>query len=87
MKLIEVYESYLEKRWREVSDQLGPVPKGPGRIAKLRLNCMAQHAAKPVLDALQSLDAEDYELLVRGLCTLPPPLTLCFSFRNGKSRK
>ena len=51
----------------QVSDQLGPVPKGPGRIAKLRLNCMSQHAAKPVLEAFESLNAKARDLLISEL--------------------
>jgi len=59
----EVYADYLVSRWVEVSEQLGPVPTGLSRIAKLRLHCMGQQAAKQLLLAFDDLSEDDSRIL------------------------
>mmetsp|Transcript_2405 Transcript_2405/g.5120 ORF Transcript_2405/g.5120 Transcript_2405/m.5120 type:complete len:1794 (-) Transcript_2405:193-5574(-) len=65
--ITEVYEQYLEKRWREVENLLGPVPLGPERIAKLRLHCMAQGGAQSVLAEFDKLTDADKTTLVHEM--------------------
>jgi len=68
----EVYETYLSYRWQQASDLLGPEPTSLDRTARLRLHCMAQQNAKPLLDAFDRISAEDrrtlmYEMPETGL--------------------
>eukprot|EP00929_Paragymnodinium_shiwhaense_P013106 TRINITY_DN120972_c0_g1_i1.p1 TRINITY_DN120972_c0_g1~~TRINITY_DN120972_c0_g1_i1.p1 ORF type:complete len:912 (-),score=183.20 TRINITY_DN120972_c0_g1_i1:119-2854(-) len=59
----EVMEEYLCMRWREHTPDLGEVPTGSDAIAKMRLLCMAQANSGKVLDGMESLPAEDRDLL------------------------
>jgi hypothetical protein len=59
----EVMEEYLCMRWQESNLNLGPVPSGDGAIAKMRLLCMAQVSAKPILKAFDQLSPEDQKVL------------------------
>jgi len=56
-------ESYLQMRWIEADNGLGPVPTGESAIAKMRILCMAQMNAKPILKAFEQLRVEDQEVL------------------------
>jgi len=62
-KETEVMESYLQMRWIEADNGLGPVPTGESAIAKMRILCMAQMNAKPILKAFEQLRVEDQEVL------------------------
>jgi len=63
----EVFEKYLVWRWSSHSAGLGPVPEGPGSIARMRLMVMAQQNGTHVLQGYASLFAEDKEVLDREL--------------------
>jgi hypothetical protein len=59
----DVMEEYLCMRWKESNLDLGEVPPGPSAIAKMRLLCMAQTSAKPILRAFDKLGLEDQQVL------------------------
>mmetsp|Transcript_16919 Transcript_16919/g.31578 ORF Transcript_16919/g.31578 Transcript_16919/m.31578 type:complete len:971 (-) Transcript_16919:71-2983(-) len=59
----EVMEEYLQMRWSEGDAKIGPMPKGDSAIAKMRLLCMAQMNARPILKAYDQLPDEDKEVL------------------------
>jgi len=59
----EVMESYLKMRWQENELSPGPVPTGDSAVAKMRLLCMAQTNALPVLHGFAELPEEDREIL------------------------
>mmetsp|Transcript_48214 Transcript_48214/g.114653 ORF Transcript_48214/g.114653 Transcript_48214/m.114653 type:complete len:1662 (-) Transcript_48214:40-5025(-) len=69
----EVYESYILERWMASDTILGFAPEGRERTAKMRLNCMAQQAAKPLLDAFDELDDLDQETLIFELAATGLP--------------
>jgi len=56
-------ESYLKMRWQENELSPGPVPTGDSAVAKMRLLCMAQTNALPVLHGFAELPEEDREIL------------------------
>lgn len=56
----QVMEGYLLSRWAEHTAE---PPTGPAAIAKMRLLCMAQLNAAPILEAFDRLSADDAELL------------------------
>jgi len=59
----EVMENYLKTRWAEHQPSAGPVPTGESAIAKMRLLCMAQMNAMPVLRAFDELQEEEQQVL------------------------
>jgi hypothetical protein len=59
----EVMEEYLCMRWNESNLNLGPVPSDESSVAKMRLLCMAQGNAKPILKAYDQLSPEDRQIL------------------------
>lgn len=59
----EVMEEYLQMRWSESDAKIGPVPKGDSAVAKMRLLCMAQMNARPILKAFNELSDDDKEIL------------------------
>lgn len=61
-KECEVMEEYLQMRWQE-ADTDSDLPKGDSAIAKMRILCMAQMNAKPILKAWDQLCTEDQEIL------------------------
>jgi hypothetical protein len=58
-----VLEQYLKIRWLEATPNLGPAPEGPEAIAKMRLLCMAQVGAEPILRGFGELEEDDKEVL------------------------
>jgi len=62
-KEAQVLEDYLVWRWTNHVPDLGPVPAGPGSIAKMRLILMAQGDSQAILDAFANLPEEDQEVL------------------------
>jgi len=76
----EVMEGYLVSRWLEHAEALGPLPEGPAAIAKLRLLCMAQMNAEPILDGFGRLPPEDQRLL-----SVEMALTACDGQRYSDS--
>eukprot|EP00931_Biecheleriopsis_adriatica_P050472 TRINITY_DN29226_c0_g1_i1.p1 TRINITY_DN29226_c0_g1~~TRINITY_DN29226_c0_g1_i1.p1 ORF type:complete len:800 (-),score=166.24 TRINITY_DN29226_c0_g1_i1:82-2400(-) len=59
----EVMEQYLKDRWEQHEPSMGPLPEGPTAIAQMRLVCMAQGMAAPVLEAFAQLSDKDKEVL------------------------
>eukprot|EP00416_Gambierdiscus_australes_P038209 CAMPEP_0171100174 /NCGR_PEP_ID=MMETSP0766_2-20121228/52793_1 /TAXON_ID=439317 /ORGANISM="Gambierdiscus australes, Strain CAWD 149" /LENGTH=757 /DNA_ID=CAMNT_0011559949 /DNA_START=75 /DNA_END=2348 /DNA_ORIENTATION=+ len=59
----EVMEEYLKARWGEHVPSPGPVPSGDSAIAKMRLLCMAQMNAPPVLKDFSELNDDDQAVL------------------------
>mmetsp|Transcript_84601 Transcript_84601/g.274071 ORF Transcript_84601/g.274071 Transcript_84601/m.274071 type:complete len:922 (-) Transcript_84601:359-3124(-) len=59
----EVMEEYLKVRWAEHCPALGPLPLGNSAVARMRIVCMAQMAAAPVLRGFSELAEEDQEVL------------------------
>eukprot|EP00930_Biecheleria_cincta_P041881 TRINITY_DN28786_c0_g1_i1.p1 TRINITY_DN28786_c0_g1~~TRINITY_DN28786_c0_g1_i1.p1 ORF type:complete len:1195 (-),score=241.76 TRINITY_DN28786_c0_g1_i1:65-3565(-) len=62
-----VMEDYLCWRWAMNEPPLGPIPRGDGAIALMRLVVMAQGHCNAVLDAWKGLNAEDKEVLANEL--------------------
>jgi len=58
-----VMESYLVTRWLEHTPSMGPPPTGPSAIARMRLLCMAQMSAIPILEAFDKLSESSRRLL------------------------
>lgn len=63
----EVVEDYLKVRWQESSPSMGPVPSGEGAIASMRLLCMAQTNAAPILKAFSQLPPRDRLVLSKEM--------------------
>jgi len=59
----QVYEDYLEWRWINCHQKLGPVPADTAAIAKMRLVIMSQTDGREVLRALSQLDRDDLDVL------------------------
>jgi hypothetical protein len=59
----EVNEEYLKMRWKEWTPSLGPLPTGDGSISLMRLVCMAQANAKPILNGFKELSKQDRDVL------------------------
>jgi len=59
----QVMEAYLKVRWEELTPSPGPLPSGRDAIAKMRLICMAQMNALPILKGFSDLAASDREVL------------------------
>jgi len=59
----EVMEEYLKMRWTEHTPSPGPLPQGDSAVAKMRLLCMAQMNAAPVLKGFEELYEEDRQML------------------------
>lgn len=59
----EVMEEYLKVRWVEHVPSPGPVPTGESAIALMRLLCMAQMSAPPVLKVYPELSEDDQAVL------------------------
>lgn len=59
----EVMEEYLKMRWNESIPSLGPLPVSPDAIARMRLLCMAQSNFVHVLNAFQTLNSIDKDIL------------------------
>mmetsp|Transcript_10406 Transcript_10406/g.32905 ORF Transcript_10406/g.32905 Transcript_10406/m.32905 type:complete len:862 (+) Transcript_10406:290-2875(+) len=63
----EVMEEYLKVRWAEHTPSAGELPSGPAAITKMRLLCMAQMNAHPVLKALGELTPDDLSALTNEM--------------------
>jgi len=65
----QVYEAYLKKRWEDImgSETAKTFSSGEERIAKMRILCMAQQGAKPMLHAFDLLDENDRATLLSEL--------------------
>eukprot|EP00425_Heterocapsa_triquetra_P043850 CAMPEP_0195086444 /NCGR_PEP_ID=MMETSP0448-20130528/26578_1 /TAXON_ID=66468 /ORGANISM="Heterocapsa triquestra, Strain CCMP 448" /LENGTH=894 /DNA_ID=CAMNT_0040119929 /DNA_START=141 /DNA_END=2823 /DNA_ORIENTATION=+ len=59
----EVVEEYLKTRWLEHQPSPGPLPTGDCAIAKMRLLCMSQMNAGPILRDFDKLTEEDRDVL------------------------
>jgi hypothetical protein len=59
----QVMEEYLQMRWTEHIPSPGPLPTGDSAVAKMRLLCMSQMNAGPILRDFEKLSEEDRETL------------------------
>lgn len=59
----EVMEEYFKIRWDEHEPRLGPHPRGPSGVAKMRLLCMSQANSVKILDNYHHIPKADQELL------------------------